>query len=121
MICIRNNNIFLQTLLSSKNPPFAAITALQTFGVLAVIIIMLRQSWEISPTLLEALSTSWIAWMGTSYVPNGQDAPTTAQRRLDLVTALATPLQIEYQLPASSLNSSCTIWRCALGHSPVVG
>ena len=30
------NNFVLQTLLSSKNSPFAAITALQTFGILAV-------------------------------------------------------------------------------------
>src|SRR4029434_2490129 len=32
-----------------------------------------------------------------------------------------TPLQTAYRLPASSLNSSCIIWRCALGHCPVVG
>ena len=37
------------------------------------------------------------------------------------MTALATPLQTEYQLTASSLNSSCIVWRCALGHCPVVG
>ena len=71
--------------------------------------------------LLEAPPTSWIGLMGTSCVPYGQAAPTTAQLGLDLVTALSTPLKIEYQLPASSLNSSCTIWRCALGHCPVVG
>ena len=33
---VRNNNFVLLTLLSSKNSPFAAITALQTFGILAV-------------------------------------------------------------------------------------
>ena len=59
--------------------------------------------------------------MGTSYVPYGQAAPTTAQLGWDLVTALATPLQTEYQPTASSLNSSCIVWRCALGHWPVVG
>ena len=31
------------------------------------------------------------------------------------------PLQTEYQLTASSLISSCIVWRCALGHCPVVG
>ena len=31
-----NNCFVLQTLLSYKNYPFAAITALQTFGILAV-------------------------------------------------------------------------------------
>ena len=31
-----SNNFVLQTLLSSKNFPFAAITDLQTFGILAV-------------------------------------------------------------------------------------
>ena len=31
-----SNNNFVQTLLSSKNYPFAAITALQTFDILAV-------------------------------------------------------------------------------------
>ena len=56
--------------------------------------------------------------MGTSYVPNGQATPTTGW---DLVTAVATPLQTEYQLTASSLNSSFIVWRCALGHCPVVG
>ena len=71
--------------------------------------------------LPEAPPTSWIGWMGTSCIPYSQDAPTAAEWGLDLVTALATPLQTEYQLPASSLNSSCTIWRCALGRCPVVG
>ena len=37
------------------------------------------------------------------------------------MTALATPLQTKYQLTASSLNSSCIVWRCALGPCPVVG
>ena len=32
------------------------------------------------------------------------------------MTELATPLQTANQLPASSLNSSCITWRCALGH-----
>ena len=36
IIFIWNNNFVLQTLLSSNNFPFAAITALQTFGILAV-------------------------------------------------------------------------------------
>ena len=36
MIFILNNNFVLQTLLSSNNSQFAAITALQTFGILAV-------------------------------------------------------------------------------------
>ena len=31
-----NNNCVVQTLHSSKNPPFAAITALQTLGILVV-------------------------------------------------------------------------------------
>ena len=33
---VRNNDFVLQTLLSSNNYPFAAITALQTFDILAV-------------------------------------------------------------------------------------
>ena len=66
------NNFVLQTYkLSSKNYPFAAITALQTFGILAV--------KKFHPTLPEAPPTSWIGLMGTSYVPYGQAAPTTAQ------------------------------------------
>lgn len=40
---------------------------------------------------------------------------------MGLRSALATLLQIAYQLPASSLNISYIIWRCALGHCPVVG
>ena len=37
------------------------------------------------------------------------------------MTVLATPLQTEYQRTASSLNSYCIVWRCALGHCSVVG
>ena len=36
ILFILNNHFVLQTLLSSNNSPFAAITALQTFGIIAV-------------------------------------------------------------------------------------
>ena len=66
------NNSVLQTLLSSKNPPFAAITALQTFGILG----NLKRFHLMLP---KAPPTNWIGLMGTSYVSHGQAAPTTAQ------------------------------------------
>ena len=44
---IINNYFLIETLLSSMNPPFATITALQTFGILVVN--LLRSSEEISP------------------------------------------------------------------------
>ena len=47
MIFIWNNNFVLYTFFSSNNSPFSAITALQTFGILAVN--LLKESEEKSP------------------------------------------------------------------------
>lgn len=84
---VRNDDIYLNSCFALvKNLPFAAVPGLQ------------KSSGNMYPTLLEAPPTCWIGWMGTSMVPYGQPAPTTAQWSLDLVTALATPLLMESQL-----------------------
>ena len=58
---IWNNYFVLQTLLSSKISPFAAITALQKFSILAVN--LLRSSEEISPhCFLKHLPQVGLAW-----------------------------------------------------------
>ena len=71
-----NNNCVLQTLLSSKNPQFSAITALQTFWHSSC-----QFCWgnlkRFHPVLPEPPHTSWTGLMGISYVPHSQAAPTT--------------------------------------------
>lgn len=89
--------------LSSKNAPFAAIIALQTFGILAFNLVR-----KFHATLPEAPPTSWIGCVSTSCVPYCSHNSWMGLRSGDWRLLLP-------------LNSSYIIWRCVSSHCPVVG